>query len=150
MIEKDNIIPIASDHAGFALKKFLLERLTDAGYRLKDYGTYSDESVDYPDYIHPVAKAVDGGEYEKAIIMCGSGQGANMTANKYGNVRSALCWDVEQAGLSRQHNNANIIAFPGRYIDFEVALEAVKVFFNTAFEGGRHERRVKKISEVRT
>ncbi len=150
MIEKDNIIPIASDHAGFALKKFLLERLTDAGYRLKDYGTYSDESVDYPDYIHPVAKAVDGGEYEKAIIMCGSGQGANMTANKYGNVRSALCWDVEQAGLSRQHNDANIIAFPGRYIDFEVALEAVKVFFNTAFEGGRHERRVKKISEVRT
>jgi ribose 5-phosphate isomerase B len=150
MAEKENIIPIASDHAGFALKEFLLERLKLSGYRLKDYGTYDNESVDYPDYIHPVAQAVEKGEYAMGIIMCGSGQGANMTANKYRHVRSALCWNVKQAELARQHNDANIIALPGRFIDFETALEAVKVFFSTAFEGGRHERRVKKISQVRT
>ena len=98
--------------------------------------------------MHPVAHSVNCGEYQKGIVICGSGQGANMTANKYPEVRSALCWDVEQAKLSRLHNNANVIALPGRFIDFGQAVDAVKMFFSTAFEGGRHVARVNKISRV--
>jgi len=146
MSTNQNIIPIGSDHGGYSLKKYLIEQLSMSGFQFKDYGTNSEDSVDYPDFIHPLAKAVDTGQFEKGIIICGSGQGANMTANKYSNVRSALLWDIEQTGLSRRHNNANIIALPGRFIDFDLAVEMVKVFFNTAFEGGRHKKRVEKIA----
>ncbi len=148
MTEAKRIITIGSDHAGFSLKKFLVERLQEIGFDVKDYGTFSEDSVDYPDFIHPVAHDVETGICEKAIIVCGSGQGASMTANKYPHVRSAVCWNIEQARLSRQHNNANIIALPGRFIDFDEALQAVIVFFNTDFEGGRHQKRVEKISKL--
>ena len=149
MIDNEKIIPIGSDHAGFELKEYLVWKVREMGYTIIDHGTLKEESVDYPDFIHPVARAIEIGEYPKGIVICGSGQGANMTANKYKHVRSALCWNVQQAQLSRQHNDANIIALPGRFIDKEEALKAVKIFFETDFEGGRHERRVKKISEVK-
>lgn len=148
MAAEQNVIPIGSDHAGFALKKYLIETLREEGFVFNDVGTYSEASVDYPDFVHQVASTVNRGEFEKGIIICGSGQGANMTANKYPEVRSALCWSVEQAKLSRMHNNANIIALPGRFIDFIEAAEAVKVFLSTSFEGGRHEVRVAKISKL--
>ena len=149
MTDKEIIIPIACDHGGFEMKEYLLKALNKQNFLVKDFGTFSEDSVDYPDFIHPLASAINNGEFSKGIILCGSGQGANMTANKYSNVRSALCWDVQQAQLSRQHNDANIIALPGRFIDFEVALEAVLKFLNTAFEGGRHIRRVGKISGLK-
>ncbi len=145
MSEKSNIIPIGSDHAGYKLKQYLIETLSVEGFEFKDYGTYSEDSVDYPDFIHPVASSVNNGEFERGIVICGSGQGANMTANKHPEIRSALCWDLEQAKLSRQHNDANIIALPGRFINFDTAVEMVKIFFNTKFEGGRHKRRIDKI-----
>lgn len=148
MTPEQKVIPIGSDHAGFALKKYLIEMLEKEGFGFRDFGTYSDISVDYPDFVHQVASLVNKGEFEKGIIICGSGQGANMTANKYPEVRSALCWNIEQAKLARMHNNANIIAFPGRFIDFTEAAEAVRVFFSTDFEGGRHEVRVRKISKL--
>ncbi len=148
MTDNIKIIPIGSDHAGFSLKKYLTEKLTKEGYQLEDYGTSSEDSVDYPDYIHPVASSVNNGKYEKGIVICGSGQGANMVANKYPAVRSALCWDIEQAQITRRHNDANVLALPGRFIDFDVAVEAVKIFMNTEFEGGRHQRRIDKISEL--
>lgn len=147
MTNKQKVIPIGSDHAGFPLKKHLMETLKKSGFTFEDFGTDSEESVDYPDFVHPVADAVESGKFEKGIIMCGSGQGASMTANKHPGIRSALCWNVEQARLSRMHNNANIIALPGRFIDFDIAAEAVRVFFSTEFEGGRHIPRVEKISK---
>lgn len=150
MIDKEKIIPIGSDHAGLELKEYLFWEVNKLGYTIIDHGTLGEESVDYPDFIHPVARSINSGEYLKGIIICGSGQGANMTANKYPNVRSALCWNVQQAELSRKHNDANIIALPGRFIKKKEALEAVKVFLSTGFEGGRHRRRVEKISEVRS
>ena len=149
MAGKENIIPIGSDHGGFELKEYLVKNLKEIGYSIIDHGTYDMQSVDYPDFIHPVAWSIENGEYEKGIVICGSGQGASMTANKYPHVRSALCWNMQQAQLSRQHNNANIIALPGRFIEKEEALRAVKVFLETEFEGGRHIRRVKKISEIK-
>jgi len=145
MDKKQKVIPIGSDHGGFEMKQFLIENLIKEGIEIKDYGTFSDESVDYPDFIHPVAKAVNDGEYEKGIVICGSGQGANMTANKYPNVRSALCWNLEQTELTRLHNDANIIAIPGRFIEFDIAVDMVKIFFTTDFEGGRHKKRIVKI-----
>lgn len=148
MFDKEKEIPVASDHAGFQMKEFLRKALAERGYRLKDMGTYSEESVDYPDFIHPLAKSVDEGSYDLGIIICGSGNGAQMVANKYTGVRAALCWSNEQAGLARMHNDANIISVPGRYVEEELALEMVLTFLNTDFEGGRHERRVKKISET--
>jgi ribose 5-phosphate isomerase B len=145
MDEKQQIIPIGSDHGGFEMKQFLIEKLFKEGFEFKDYGTFSEASVDYPDFIHPVAKAVNDGEFEKGIVICGSGQGANMTANKYQNIRSALCWNLEQTELTRLHNDANIMAIPGRFIEFEIAVEMVKKFFTTDFEGGRHIKRIEKI-----
>lgn len=141
-------IPIASDHGGFAMKQFLIEKLQQAGYQVKDFGTYSEESVDYPDFIHPLAKAVDTGEYPRGIIMCGSGNGAQITANKYAGVRAGLCWNAEQAKLTRMHNNANVISLPGRFVDFSDAWEMVQVFLTTEFEGGRHIQRVEKIAQT--
>ena len=148
MSDSNKIIPVASDHAGFWLKEFIKQQLLDAGYKVKDMGTYSAESVDYPDFIHPLAKAVDNGTYERGIIACGSGQGAQMTANKYAHVRAGLCWSVEQAGLIRKHNNANIISLPGRFVALSDAWKMVETFLNTPFEGDRHERRVQKIGKT--
>lgn len=144
----NQIIPIASDHGGFAMKQFLISKLVEEGYEVKDYGTYSTESVDYPDYIHPLASAIEKGEFPLGIILCGSGNGAQMTANHHHNVRAALCWNVELARLARQHNDANILALPGRFIPFELAWEMVQVFLKTDFEGGRHARRVEKIEQT--
>ncbi|WP_407377192.1 ribose 5-phosphate isomerase B [Methanobrevibacter sp.] len=141
----EHIIPIASDHGGFEMKEFLIGKLKEAGYMVKDFGTYSNESVDYPDMIHPLASAIEHGEYPLGIILCGSGNGAQMTANHHHNVRAALCWNVELAKLARQHNDANILALPGRFIPNELAWEMVQVFLSTDFEGGRHTKRVEKI-----
>jgi ribose 5-phosphate isomerase B len=144
----NEIIPIASDHGGYEMKTYLIENMTTMGYKMFDFGTNSETSVDYPDMIHPLAKTVNDGTYPLGIILCGSGNGAQITANKYPNVRAALCWTVEIAKLARQHNNANILALPGRFISNETALEMVKVFLSTGFEGGRHQHRVDKISKT--
>lgn len=141
-------IPIACDHGAYEMKEYIRKNLEIKGYVLKDCGVYSSESVDYPDIIHPIAKAINKGEYELGIILCGSGNGAQMTANKYPNVRAGLCWTNEQAELIRQHNNANILALPGRFIDFELALKITYTFLNTKFEGGRHQIRVEKINKI--
>lgn len=130
------------------MKQFLKDKLIENGYQVKDFGTDSLESVDYPDFIHPVASAVNKGEYKRGIIICGSGNGAQITANKYPGIRAALAWDKQQALLSREHNDANILSLPGRFVEFDLAWEMVKIFLNTPFEGGRHERRVNKIPET--
>jgi ribose 5-phosphate isomerase B len=148
MTTEQKVIPIASDHAGFPLKQYLIENLRAMNFDIIDYGTHSEARADYPDFVHQVASDVNSGDFEKGIVLCGSGQGANMTANKYPNVRSALCWNSEQAKLSRLHNNANVIALPGRFIAFEEAIEAVKMFLSTPFEGGRHVARVEKIPKI--
>ena len=145
MFDKNQVLPIGSDHGGYELKQYIIEKLSFKDYSFKDFGTNSEESVDYPDFIHPVAKNVNNGLSQFGIIICGSGQGASMTANKYPNIRAALCWDLEQARLTRQHNNANIISLPGRFLEFEIAEEMVKVFLDTEFEGGRHIGRINKI-----
>ncbi len=142
------IIPIASDHGGYEMKQYLIEKLQDGGYEVKDFGTHSADSVDYPDMIHPLAKAIQNGEYPLGIILCGSGNGAQMSANKHPHVRAALCWNVELARLARQHNDANIIALPGRFVSKETAWEMIQVFLTTDFEGGRHEKRVAKIEQI--
>lgn len=148
MTVKQNIIPIGSDHGGFELKQHLIKSLSNEGFKFRDFGTNDENSVDYPDFIHPVAAGVNSGEFEKGIIICGSGQGANMTANKYPNVRSALLWDEEQTALTRLHNDANIIALPGRFINFDLAVSMVKLFLETEFEGGRHTKRIDKIPKT--
>lgn len=148
MIDKSNIIPIAADHGGFAMKEFIIDKLQKEGFKVKDFGTFSEESVDYPDIIHPLAKAINDGLFPRGIIMCGSGNGAQMTANKYPNVRAGVSWSIEQSRLIRLHNDANIISIPGRFIEFDMAWEMVKVFLNTDFEGGRHTIRVNKISKT--
>ena len=140
------IIPIGADHAGYELKETLKAYLTSKGYGLKDFGCYSNESVDYPDFAHPVASMVEENVGMKGILICGSGNGINMTANKHEGIRSALCWMSEIAELARLHNNANIVVLPARFISEHLAKEIVDVFFDTAFEGGRHQNRVDKIS----
>ena len=137
---------MATDHGGYAMKEYLKNKLIEAGYKVVDMGTYSEESVDYPDFIHPLAKAVNDGEYTRGIIMCGSGNGAQITANKHQNVRAGLCWNEEQTVLTRKHNDANVMSIPGRFIHFEQAWKMVQLFLNTSFEGSRHSRRVNKIS----
>ncbi|HSP88459.1 MAG TPA: ribose 5-phosphate isomerase B [Ignavibacteriaceae bacterium] len=149
MFDKSQVIPIGADHGGVKLKEYLVSILTSRGYHLDDKGTFSEASVDYPDFIHPVARLINDGKNEFGIIICGSGQGAAMTANKYPNVRAGLCWDKKQAKLTRLHNNANIISLPGRFVDFNNAVEMVEVFLNTDFEGGRHINRIKKIPVVK-
>ena len=138
-------IAISSDHAGFFLKEKLKPYLTSEDYIIKDFGTYSKESVDYPDYFHPLARAIEDKKFDIGIVICGSGNGANMTLNKYQGIRSALCWNTKITRLARAHNNANVCALPGRFIDLEQAIVIVRTFLNTTFDGGRHERRVKKI-----
>lgn len=139
-------VPIAADHAGFELKEKIKTFLVQLGHQPMDHGTHSLESMDYPDVIHPLAKAINEGKWPLGIIICGSGNGVNMTANKYPNVRSALCWTPEIARLARQHNNANIMALPARFISTEDAEACVREFLSTPFEGGRHATRVNKIA----
>ena len=136
---------ISSDHAAFALKEAVKKHLQGQGYEVKDYGCFSGESVDYPDFAHPLAKDVNDGKIERGIVLCGSGVGVSMVANKYPKVRCALCWNVEVAKLCRQHNDANILALGARFIPEKQALEMVDTFLNTDFEGGRHQGRVEKI-----
>ncbi len=141
----NKIIPIGCDHAGYELKLEVIKLLESKGFTLKDFGCHSTESIDYPDYGHPVADFVEQNENTFGIVICGSGNGINMTVNKHKGVRSALCWDVELAELARQHNNANILALPARFISVEKGLAMVSAFIETEFEGGRHQRRVDKI-----
>lgn len=138
-------IAIACDHAGFEYKEFLKNKLSEK-FIIQDFGTHSADSVDYPDFVHPAATSLENGENELGILICGSGQGVQMTANKHQKIRCALCWMPELAELARQHNNANMIALPARLIAKELALEIVEKFISTAFEGGRHQGRVDKIS----
>jgi ribose 5-phosphate isomerase B len=139
-------LAIGADHAGYFLKEKLLKYLAKEHYEVRDFGTYTDESVDYPDYAHPLAKAVASGEFELGISICGSGNGINMVVNKHPGIRSALCWNEEISRLARAHNDANICALPGRFISESEAYLIVKTFLNTGFEGGRHKRRIDKIS----
>jgi len=140
------IIAIGSDHAGYQYKTAIVHWLKEQGYDVFDAGTDSEASTDYPDHIHPVADMVEDGDARLGIILCGSGNGAAMTANKHQGIRAALCWNTELASLARQHNDANILAIPGRFVDEALALEMVDTFLKTPFEGGRHQRRVDKIS----
>jgi len=140
-------IAIGSDHAGFSLKEELKAYLQNKGFEVKDFGTFSEERADYPEYAHQVAKAIENNEEERGVLICGSGNGVNMTANRHHNVRSALCWNEEIAKLARQHNDANVIALPARFMDGKEAEKCLDAFFATAFEGGRHEQRVKKIED---
>jgi len=140
-------IEIGCDHAGFELKQIIIKHLENKGIKVNDHGTYSLDSVDYPDYAHKVAKALEGADNSiMGILICGSGNGINMAANKHAHIRAALCWTAEIAGLARQHNNANVLSLPGRFIEKAEALSAVDTFISTTFEGGRHLNRVNKIS----
>lgn len=139
-------ISIGNDHAGTEYKFEILNYLKSQGYEVNNHGTDSDDSVDYPDFVHPVAKDVENKNVEFGIIICGSGNGANMTANKHQGVRSALCWSKEIVALARAHNNANVLSIPARFTSKMQALEMVQTFLNTSFDGGRHEKRVEKIS----
>jgi ribose 5-phosphate isomerase B len=138
-------IAIGCDHAGFQLKKVLISHLSEQGWELVDFGCPSEESIDYPDYAHPVAEYVENNN-SLGVLICGSGNGISMSANKHQGVRSAICWTKEIAALARQHNNANILSLPARFITIEEGLKISNTFFSTDFEGGRHERRVNKIS----
>ena len=138
-------IVIGSDHAGYDLKEKVKEQLRDKGLEVEDLGTNGPESVDYPDHAHPVAEKVENGTSDIGILICGSGNGVNMAANKHPNVRSALSWTAEIAALARAHNNANVLALPARFVDESTAKSIVEAFLSTEFEGGRHERRVEKI-----
>lgn len=142
------IIPIASDHAGFEAKEKVKKMLEDLGHMPVDFGTHSDESVDYPDFAVQVAEKVSEGEHDQGILICGSGQGMCMTANKYDNIRAALAYDEDSALLTRQHNNANILCLPGRQLNADQLKKIVETWLNTDFDGGRHERRVNKIKNL--
>lgn len=138
-------VAIGNDHAGTEYKLAIVGLLKSMGIEIINHGTDGSDSVDYPDFIHPVANDVENEKVDFGIIVCGSGNGASMTANKHQKVRSALCWNKEIVQLAREHNDANILSLPARFISLPQALEMVKTFFNTKFEGGRHERRVEKI-----
>lgn len=139
-------IGIGADHAGYTYKQTIIDALTALGHTIHDFGTHSEQSVDYPDYVHPLAKAVEEEDVDFGIVVCGSGNGVAMTANKHQGVRAALCWTTELASLARQHNNANVLAIPARFVSVELAQEMTNIFLHTAFEGGRHQNRVGKIA----
>lgn len=139
-------IAIGSDHAGFEYKEALKKWLLANGYKTKDFGAHSTESADYPDFAHPVAEAVEKKEFELGLLICGSANGVAITANKHQDIRAAICWNEELASLARQHNNANIVCIPARYVSYELAEKILDRFLHSSFEGGRHERRVSKIS----
>ena len=138
-------IGIASDHAGFQLKEYLIGWLGAKGYEVYDYGCSSEESCDYPDFAHALASAVESGEVDGGVAMCGTGNGINMSLNKHQGVRAALCWTPEISALAKQHNNANICVVPARFIDNDEATAILAAYFEAEFEGGRHQRRVEKI-----
>ena len=139
-------IGIACDHAGFEYKEKVVNYLKDKGYNVTDYGCFSTESVDYPDFAHQLAKSIEEGKNVLGIQFCGSGNGINMSANKHQSVRSALCWEIEIAELARLHNDANVCTMPARFISLEKAINIIDSFLSTEFEGGRHQKRVNKIS----
>lgn len=139
-------IAIGCDHAGWPYKSKIVALLEQRGIEIIDHGTYSEDSVDYPDFVHPTAKEVISGKADRGILICGSGNGVAMTANKYKEIRAALCWNSKIAGLARQHNNANMVAIPARFISQRMANMIVRTFLDTAFEGGRHQRRIDKIN----
>jgi ribose 5-phosphate isomerase B len=139
-------IAIGSDHAGFALKAKLITILEAEGHQVKDFGCYSEDSIDYPDYAHPVANEVEQDAADFGVLICGSGNGISMTANKHQGIRCALCWTPEIASLARQHNDANILSLPARFISEELAIDILHAFLSAQFEGGRHATRVGKIA----
>lgn len=142
----DSTIALGADHAGFHHKQHIKAYLEKKGFMVRDFGTDSSDSVDYPDFAHPLAEAVSSGDCKLGILVCGSGNGVAITANKHPKVRAAICWNEELASLSRQHNNANVLCVPERFVSHELAVQMVEIFLHTEFEGGRHERRVSKIS----
>lgn len=145
-ILKPNVpVALCSDHAGLATKQAIIKYFEQNGIAYRDFGTYTADSCDYPDFAHKCAEAVESGECYPGIGVCGSGEGINMTLNKHQGIRSALCWIPEIASLARQHNDANVLALPGRFITDDEALEMVRTFLSTPFEGGRHQRRIDKI-----
>ncbi len=143
MMEK---IAIGADHAGFEYKELLKKWLEKNSYELKDFGTYTTDSADYPDFAHPVASSVEKKQCDLGLLICGSANGVAITANKHQGVRAAICWTEELASLARQHNNANVLCLPARYISPELAEKILDRFLHSSFEGGRHDRRVNKIS----
>ena len=145
-MKEKKMIGLASDHAGFALKQFVKEYLDEKGLTYKDYGTFSEESCDYTDFGHALARGIEDGEVFPGIAICGSGEGIAMTLNKHQGIRAGLAWIPEIAHLIRQHNDANVLVMPGRFIDENTARQIMDEFFATEFEGGRHQRRVEKMS----
>ena len=145
ILQAEKPIALCSDHAGYATKQAVIAYLEQAGIAYKDFGTYSEESCDYPDFAHKCAEAVESGECYPGIGICGTGEGVCMTLNKHHGIRAALCWKPEIAALAREHNDANVLVMPGRFISNDEALEITKVFLNTEFAGGRHQRRIEKI-----
>lgn len=145
MFDKYKTIALGCDQGGYSLKEYLKVKIAESGYSVRDFGSYSPDSIDYPDYAHLVASAVNNGQFQLAILICGSGNGVCMTANKYAKIRAALCWNTELARLARLHNDANILCLPGRFITENEALNAVMAFLTTEFEGGRHQARIAKI-----
>lgn len=142
---KNMKVAFASDHAGYELKQSLMELMKQRGYEPVDFGTNSTDSCDYPDYAHPAADAVEKGECAFGIAMCGTGNGISMTLNKHQGIRAALCWEPEIAALAKQHNNANILVLPARFVSEEMAVKIVDAYLNAEYEGGRHQRRIDKI-----
>jgi len=138
-------IALGGDHAGYNYKNNLIEELEEEDFEPKDFGPMTSDSVDYPDFVHPVAEAVKSGECDFGILICGSGNGVAMSANKHAGIRAALCWTEELAELARKHNNANILCIPARFIEYDLASDITEIFLNTDFEGGRHQKRVDKI-----
>lgn len=146
LFSQEKPVGLCSDHAGLATKAYIIKLLEEKGIAYKDFGTYTSESTDYPDYAHPLAIAVEKGECYPGIAVCATGNGINITLNKHQGIRSALCWSPEIARLARAHNDANVLALPGLYLSEEEVYQIIVEFFNTPFEGGRHQRRVDKIS----
>ena len=140
------ILAIGADHAGFHLKEILTKLIKQKGNIVLDFGTSNEESCDYPDIAHPLAEAIEAEKADLGVAICGSGNGINMTLNKHQNIRAALCWNLELATLARQHNNANVLTLPARFIDHQMAIDCLEAFITTEFEGGRHVRRVNKIN----
>ena len=141
-------IAIGSDHAGFEYKQNIKKFLERNGYEVKDFGTHSTESTDYPDFAHPVAEAIEKNQFEMGVLICGSANGVAMAANKHKGVRAAICWLEEIAALARHHNNANVVCLPARFVSYELAEKITDRFLHESFEGGRHERRVNKIATL--
>jgi ribose 5-phosphate isomerase B len=139
-------LAIGCDHAGYELKDEVKLKLEKLGYQVKDFGTNGPDSVDYPDYVHPLANSIENGEYPLGIVICGSGNGVNITVNKHQEIRSALCWNPELAKMARLHNDANVLALSARYVDKDVNMACIDAFLSNEFEGGRHQNRVNKIA----